>query len=92
MDLSDFIKITLISIRNGVVEANESVGKVYNLFPNRDSVNFDVAIEVARQNNTKKGGGISIKVVEGKLSDTAKSSESSYSRIKFSVGIVTNIK
>ena len=91
MDLTQFIKTTLVSIRNGVVEANKETS-VYRLTPGSDRVDFDVAIEVAREKGSDKGGGLSVKVVEGKISSSSKSTESSYSRIKFSVGISTNIK
>lgn len=89
MDLTDFISQTLISIRDGVQSANKDKN-LYQMNTTND-VEFDIAVEVSEEKSNQKGGGVAIRVVEGKLSSENKSRESNISRIKFKVKVKTII-
>ncbi len=91
MDLKDFIATTLISIKEGIAEANSKTNKAYKIGPESKVVNFDVAVEVSKEGKTEKGGGIRIHVVEAKLGKDQTSKESNVSRINFTVGVNTII-
>jgi hypothetical protein len=87
MELKDFISNTLISIKNGLADANSQTNNSFVIRQAQEVITFDVAIEVGKENTTEKGGGLRIHVVEGKLSGTSKTKESSISRILFAVGL-----
>lgn len=91
MDLAEFVKTTLTSIKNGVVQANKEAGGGYRMTPSNGKVEFDVAVEVAKEKGSQKGGGLAIKVIEGKISGSSSSKESNITRIKFSVEVSTTI-
>lgn len=92
MELTQFIKITLSSIKKGVSEANSESGNVYRINPGSDKIDFDIAVEVAKEKGSEKGGGLAVKVIEGRISGSSSSKESSVSRIKFSVSVSTLVK
>jgi len=87
MDLKDFIAKTLISIKEGVAEANKSTGNAYKINSEAKVVNFDIAVEVSKEGKTEAGGGLRIHVVEAKLGKNNTSKESNVSRINFTVGV-----
>jgi dihydroxyacetone kinase DhaKLM complex PTS-EIIA-like component DhaM len=89
MDLSDFIATTLISIQKGITEANRQTNKAYKIMPESKVVNFDVAIEIGREDINGKAGALKVKVVEGNIEKTSKTKESNTSRINFTVGVNT---
>lgn len=91
MDLSEFITKTLVSIKEGVSNANKQTSNSFQIQPHAKVVNFDIAVEIAKENENKKGGGLSIKVVEGNLENSSKSKQSNISRINFTVGVNTII-
>lgn len=91
MDLKDFIATTLVSIKEGIEEANTKTSKAYKIMPENKVVNFDIAVEVSREGTSQKGGGIRIHVVEAKLGKDSKEKESNVSRINFIVGVNTII-
>jgi hypothetical protein len=91
MDLSEFIATTLISIRKGITDANKETNKAYEILPQNKFVNFDVALEIGREDSTGKGGALKIKVVEGNLEKSSTTKESNVSRINFTVGVKTII-
>ena len=90
MDLKEFISKTLISISEGVKESNK-INKMFEIRPKDQVVNFDIAVEIAEEKESGKGGGLKIKVVEGNLSASQRSKESNISRINFTVGVGTKI-
>ena len=89
MDLKDFIATTLISIKQGIEEANKQTNKAYKIMPESKVVNFDIAVEVSKEAKTGGGGGIKIHVVEAKLGKDQTNKESNVSRINFTVGVNT---
>lgn len=91
MDLSEFITKTLVSIKLGVANANKETNNSFLISSDTKVVNFDIAVEIEREDSKSKGGGLTIKVVEGNLSSSSKSKESNVSRINFTVGVNTNI-
>lgn len=91
MDLSEFIAKTLISIRQGITEANKETENAYKIHPEAKVVNFDIAVEISREKSNEKKGGATIKVIEGSMGVTSKSKESNISRINFTVGVNTSI-
>lgn len=91
MDLSEFITKTLVSIKEGITEASKQTGNAFKVLPEAKVVNFDIAIEIAKEKASKKGGDLSIKVVEGSLESSLKSKQSNISRINFNVGVNTII-
>lgn len=91
MDLKDFIATTLISIKEGIVEANSKTTKAYKIMPEDKVVNFNVAVEVSKEGKSEAGGGIKIHVVEARLGKDQTSKESNISRINFTVGVNTII-
>ena len=92
MDLEAFITKTLKSIKAGIHGANEGESnKMFKINPEAKVVNFDVAVVVGKENTTSGGGGLSIKVLEGKLGKSSKTNESNVTRINFTVGVNTII-
>lgn len=91
MDLSEFIAKTLISIRQGISEANKKTDNAYKIHPESKVVNFDIAVEISREDASEKKGGATIKVVEGSMGSSSKSKEANISRINFTVGVNTSI-
>jgi len=91
MDLKDFISTTLVSIREGIAEANKKTDKAYKIVPENKVVNFDIAVEVSNEQKSGGGGGIKIHVVEAKLGKDHTNKESNISRINFTVGVNTII-
>lgn len=91
MDLSEFIAKTLISIRQGISEANKQTGNAYKIHPEAKVVNFDIAVEIGKEDSSEKKGGVAIKVVEGSMSGSSKSKESNITRINFTVGVNTSL-
>lgn len=98
MELQEFIKNTLVSIKNGLHDANTEISKqtgtdtqsFFVLEPNnRDKTQgyiiFDVAVTVSQENKQTGGGGIKIAVVSlgGEVGNV--SSQENISRIKFHV-------
>ncbi len=92
MELQDFIKNTLVSIANGVREANQLYqGPNKNPFylmsgsGNESLVVFDVAVTVSKNTGKAAGGGIGIKVanIGGKID--SKQSQENVSRVKFQI-------
>lgn len=90
MDLKDFISTTLISIKQGIAEANK-VDKAYLIVPENKVVNFDIAVEVSKEGKSGGSGGVKIHVVEAKLGKDQTNRESNVSRINFTVGVSTGI-
>ena len=91
MDLKDFISTTLISIKEGLAEANSKTDKAFKIAPESKVINFNVAVEVSNEGTTQKGGGMRIHVVEAKLGKETKEISSNISRIDFTVGVNTII-
>jgi hypothetical protein len=91
MDLKDFIATTLISIKEGIATANSKTDKAFKVMPEAKVVNFDIAVEIAKEKSSEKGGGLKIHVVEGKIGGSSTSKESNVSRINFTVGVNTII-
>ena len=91
MDLKDFIATTLISIKEGVAEANKQTGNSFKIVSEAKVVNFDVAVEVSNEGKSEAGGKVKIYVVEGSLGKDTKTKESNVSRINFTVGVNTII-
>lgn len=92
MDLGEFISKTLISIKEGIKDANSHANNSFYISTATHVVNFNVAVEVGKENTSEKGGGLKIHVVEGKMGGSSKSSESNISRIDFTVGVKTTIQ
>ena len=91
MDLTDFISITLKSIKEGVTQANGDSTKFFKIVPEGKVVNFDIAVEIVKEDQSGKGGELKIHVAEGKIDQSSKSKESNISRINFTVGVNTII-
>ena len=87
MDLKDFIATTLISIKEGVAEANKKTGNAYKINSEAKVVNFDIAVEVSNEGKTGVGGGLKIHVVEARIGKDNTTKESNISRINFTVGV-----
>lgn len=101
MELKDFIRHTLVSIKEGVRSANEDLldkenkvlGEDRPFFSmmtssTRDShsfISFDVAVTVNEEKNKSKSGGIKIAMVDIGGGTESIKSQESISRIKFSV-------
>jgi hypothetical protein len=92
MELDEFITNTLISINKGVGEANKQADNRYVILPNKQVVNFDVAVEVSTNEGSKKGGGLKIHVVELGANKSVQTSSSNISRINFTVGVQEDIE
>ncbi len=87
MELKDFISNTLISIQKGITSANSATSNSFIIRQAQEVITFDVAVEVGKENTSEKGGGLRIHVVEGKLSGSSKTKESSITRVLFTVGL-----
>lgn len=90
MDLEKFISETLVSVKNGLHSANETIGK--DTAPTfligvdgSEKIYFDIAVTVSK--NTKKEGAGKIEVISLGVGGSFNKTEAQeyVSRIKFSV-------
>ena len=98
MELQEFIKHSLISITNGIGEANKELGNgnkfvmpAMGYGNEKGSIIFDIAVTASSESEKSKGGGLKISVVDfgGKVDN--KITNESVSRIKFSIKPDTHI-
>jgi len=95
MGLQEFIKKTLIDIKNGVSDANKEIkGLHYGMFGNDNKeghIHFDVAVMVSNEKEKAGKGsvGVYIAKVGGGVSD--KTVHENTSRIEFYIRIRTAI-
>lgn len=89
MELDEFIKNTLVCIKNGVRNANKEFGEspyfcIYGSTKD-GNIYFDIAVTVSEQKGETGGGSIKIAVVDvgGKIS--SENHQEQTSRIKFSI-------
>ena len=96
MELEEFIKDTLVGIRNGVRLANDNLktsGEDNRIFQLENSsiketyVNFDVAVTATHETNKSGSGGIRIRVVDIGGGKEVKTAQESVSRIKFAIKV-----
>ena len=91
----EFIKNTLVSIKNGVSEANKEFNSLhFAMFSGTEKenyVHFDVAVSVSSESKKTGGGGIKIYVVDLGGEKSNKNFQENISRIKFSIRIRTDI-
>ncbi|MFH1230729.1 MAG: hypothetical protein V1709_04445 [Planctomycetota bacterium] len=100
MELSEFIKETLVQVHSGMKNANDEILKqipnikhrVYELSASSlgqkgSAVEFDVAVVLKSEGKTGGDIGLRIAVVEATLGKTQQSSQESVSRIKFKVDV-----
>ena len=90
MELQEFIKHSLISITNGIGEANKELNNKFVMpamgYGNeKGSIIFDIAVTASSESEKSKGGGLKISVVDfgGKVDNRI--TNESVSRIKFSI-------
>jgi hypothetical protein len=102
MDLQNFIKQTLVSIKTGVAGANKDLGAekgkpVYAIYSRNDGeVVFDVAVTVSAETKKNKQGSLKVAVVGvgfGAGADKKDTdAQQTVSRIKFSVKVDSTIR
>ena len=94
MDIKDFIKITLKGLSEALDESNKELGKHASLtntvlrtkqMGNYGLIDFDLAVEAKTAENTGKGAGIKVSVIEAKIGKDKEIISSTVSRIKFTV-------
>lgn len=86
MDISTFIKETLLGLKNGIQDANREAKSNYFVMMMYDKIDFDVAVTVSDQTKGKGGaklGVASIASIGGDISIENQNAKTS--RIKFSV-------
>jgi hypothetical protein len=97
MELEEFIKNTLVSLKNGVHAANDALIKqdggdtrIFALNANSKEgshVSFDVAVTATHETGKSGSGGIKIAVVGIGGEKSSKEIQESVSHIKFAVSI-----
>lgn len=94
MQLKDFIKNALVSIRQGVIEANAELKnntalKEYGFaMTNKDHIDFDIAVTVTNTSNSEIGGEINVlSLSKVNANDSRESVAENSSRIKFWVKV-----
>lgn len=92
MDLKDFIAKSLVSIDEGVKEANSGDRNCYLIGARPEVINFDVAVEIGKEGSNTKGGGLHIQVVKAEIGGSSKTKESHISRINFTIGVKKTIQ
>lgn len=98
MDLQNFIKQTLVSIKTGVAAANKDLGAekgkpVYAIYSRNDGeIVFDVAVTVSAETKKNKQGSLRVAVVGIGADKKDTDAEQTVSRIKFSVKVDSTIK
>ena len=99
MDLQQFIKQTLVSIKHGVADANKELdGKAagrpsYAIYSRNDGeVVFDVAVTVSAATKKNKEGSLKVAVVTLGADKNDASAEQTVSRIKFAVKVDSTIR
>ena len=94
MEIKDFIKITLKQLSEALSESTKEIGKTVKLtntvlrtsgHGNYGLIEFDLAVEAKKLENTGKGAGIKIAVVEARLGKDVEQTSSSISRIRFKI-------
>lgn len=102
LSLKDFVRNTLIEVNTAVIEAAESGVEISHkqygtgVHPEVKTVEFDIALQILKNNNTEKGGNLeaSISVLNLDLGYNKKTnrSEMTTNRIKFSVDVFLGMK
>jgi len=102
MDLENFIKETLISIKKGLVAANNECKAIGNKNlghhigdfqmggpgdVKNNHIKFDIAVSATEEKAGSKGGGIKIKVVDISGEKNNKSTDQMASRIQFEIKV-----
>lgn len=94
MELQEFIKETLVAIHRGVKAANDEIpsddGRKYYLIMAGGSekdrlIEFDVALTASNEKGSKAGAGINVVSVSLGGSKQSTISQSTVSRVKFTV-------
>lgn len=94
MDIKDFIKTTLKELSEAISESKQELGKKVSLtnttlrtksMGDYGLIDFDLAVEAKTTENTGKGAGLKISVVEAKIGKDKELTSSSVSRIKFTI-------
>ncbi len=91
MQLDEFIAQSLIAVRKSVKNANDQLQDEHGNRPytlgaiDKNKIEFDVAVTASEELGAKAGGGIQIAVVRLGADAETKTSQSSISRIKFSI-------
>jgi len=101
MDLQQFIKQTLVSVKKGVADANDELGggskskdrQHYAIYSRNDGeVVFDVAVTVSAATKKNKEGSLKVAVLEVGAGKNDHSAEETVSRIKFCVKVDSTIR
>ncbi len=99
MDLQQFIKQTLVSVKKGVADANDELGGKgkermhYAIYSRNDGeVVFDVAVTVSAATKKNKEGSLRVAVLEVGAGKDDTSAQETVSRIKFSVKVDSTIR
>lgn len=94
MDIKEFIKTTLKELSEALSESHNELGKRVRLtnvelrkgnHGNYGLIDFDLAVEAKTGENTDKGAGIKISVIEASIGKEKEVTMSNVSRIKFTV-------
>lgn len=92
LSLKDFIKNTLVDINDAVKEAEEEgVNLVYNelksggLSPKPQDISFDLSVTTEQGDESSKGAGLRISVLNGSIDKKSQVGEQKVNRIQFSV-------
>ncbi len=92
MDISAFIKETLIALRSGIQDANKVAGNNPFGMMHGDKIDFDVAVTVSEKTEEKGGAKIGVAQIVSLGGDIAAENQSARtSRIKFSIKINHNL-
>jgi hypothetical protein len=101
MDLQQFIKQTLVSVKKGVGDANDELGgkgkdkerQHYAIYSRNDGeVVFDVAVTVSAATKKNKEGSLRVAVMEVGVGKDDTSAQETVSRIKFCVKVDSTIR
>jgi hypothetical protein len=99
MDLSEFVRETLVSIKTGVASANSSVNADKNAptfkMPGNEvggTIDFDVAVVAGEESTSGKHGGIKVAWLGAGGEKSSAIAKESTSRVKFIVWLADDIK